>query len=179
MRQFYYGLALFIFLALPPIRTLFESIMVMHMHMQMMLLFIAGWLMGKLVNQKLIKAHRYNTTGMPGLIIFIFLFIYWMLPRAMDEALEYLQVEAFKFVSIPLIGMLFRDSMAKLNHNKKFIIYTCIAITFSILAYFYIFSETTLCNNYLENDQLAVGYGFIFIAISVVLFMFIQIKDSK
>lgn len=42
-----------------------------------------------------------------------------MLPRAMDEALEYPLVEAFKFVSIPLIGMLFRDSMAKLNHNKN------------------------------------------------------------
>lgn len=52
MRQFYYGLALFLFLALPPVRHLLESIMAMHMHMQMMLLLVSGLLMAPFIQKK-------------------------------------------------------------------------------------------------------------------------------
>ena len=51
MRQFYYGLALFLFLALPPVRHLLESIMAMHMHMQMMLLLVSGLLMAPFIQK--------------------------------------------------------------------------------------------------------------------------------
>ena len=47
MKQSFYGLLLFIFLVLPPVANLMESIMIIHMHMQMPMLVFAGFLMAR------------------------------------------------------------------------------------------------------------------------------------
>ena len=47
MKQSVYGLVLLIFLAVPPVAHFMESVMIIHMHMQMPLLVIAGFLMAR------------------------------------------------------------------------------------------------------------------------------------
>src|SRR5699024_12312034 len=107
MRQFYYGLALFLFLALPPVRHLLESIMAMHMHMQMMLLLVSGLLIAPFIQKKLPALFmNFNKSGYPGLLLFLVIILYWLLPRTMVETFELLSVELFKIISMSyLVGM--------------------------------------------------------------------------
>jgi hypothetical protein len=47
MNESFYGLLLWIFLVAPPVANFMESVMVIHMHMQMPMLVIAGMLMAR------------------------------------------------------------------------------------------------------------------------------------
>ncbi|MCF3944352.1 hypothetical protein [Oceanobacillus alkalisoli] len=70
MRQPIYGLALFIFLILPPVVTLAESIMAIHMHMQMPFFLIAGVLMTPFFQKKFPHFfEKWNGNGIPGILI--------------------------------------------------------------------------------------------------------------
>lgn len=52
MNQFLIGLALLIGLMLPPVANLMESVMIIHMHMQMPMLVISGFFMGQFFQQR-------------------------------------------------------------------------------------------------------------------------------
>lgn len=182
MKQFSYGLALVLFLAIPPVRDLLESIMAMHMHMQMMLLFVAGLLMAPFFQKYCAPIFdKYNKTGLPGVVLFFIILIYWMLPRTMDEALEIWYVELFKFISLPLLaGVPLRDSWPKLKEAAQVIYFIILGVIFSMLSYLYVFSESTLCNNYLMVDQKTVGWGFMFLAVSIFLYVLLMLfTDQK
>lgn len=76
MKQFIYGLIIFIFLALPPVRELAESIMAIHMHMQMPLIAAAGILMTPLLQNNF---HVFLQSGMKaGFLVFYYL---WLSPH--------------------------------------------------------------------------------------------------
>ena len=182
MRQFYYGLALLLFLAVPPVRHLLESIMAMHMHMQMMMLFLSGLLMAPFLQKKFPGVFaKINSTGYPGLVLFLVILLYWMLPRTMDESLELPSVELFKFISLPLLaGVPLRDSWPKIQEAAQVIFFLILVIIFSALGYLYVFSESTLCNNYLMTDQKTAGYGFIFLAVSILIYILLMLfTDQK
>src|SRR5690625_4357907 len=88
MGQVKYGLILYIFMMLPPVVMLFEFNMTIHMHMQMPLLAVAGMLMYPFLKQKFPRFfEKYNKNGIPGIVLFLIVVSYWLLPRAMDEAL--------------------------------------------------------------------------------------------
>src|SRR5690625_3055152 len=70
MKQAIYGLILFIFLSLSPVRHLAESIMSIHMHMQMPLLAIAGMLMTPFLQKKFGSFFaKWNANGVPGIVL--------------------------------------------------------------------------------------------------------------
>src|SRR4051794_22840045 len=101
MKQGLYGLVLLVVLALPPVANFLESVMIIHMHMQMPLLVISGFLMSKFFQLKFPKVFgKWNENGVPGILLFAIIMVYWMLPRAMDEALTEWAVELWKFVSL-------------------------------------------------------------------------------
>lgn len=175
MRQSFYGLVLILFLAIPFMRDLFESYMFLHMHMQMMMLFIGGLLLAPFFQKKLPNFfEKFNKNGVPFMIIFITIIIYWMLPRVMDEALELWYVELFKFISLPLLaGVTLRDSFPKLKTAGRFGFMFLTAAVFSITGLAYTFSESQLCNSYLIADQISVGIGLIAIGIGILGFIFL------
>jgi len=175
MKQAVYGLILLIFLMLPPVVTLSESIMSIHMHVQMPLLMIAGMLMTPFLQQRFPKFFaKWNGNGIPGIILFMIIVIYWLLPRAMDEALTIPAVEIFKFISWPfLAGVPLRDSWRKLRKFIQNAVFIIISMIFSLMGWLYIASPTQLCNNYLIIEQVALGWGFIIIAACLMLY-FIQ-----
>lgn len=173
MNQFWLGLGLLIFLAVPPVANLMESVMIIHMHMQMPMLIIAGFLMGKFFLEKFPRFfEKYNENGIPGILLFIIILSYWMLPRTMDEALTEVPVEIFKFISLPfLAGVSLRISWQKLStfmKNGVFILYT---ILFLIMGWLYVQSDSQLCNNYLVIDQIILGWGFIAMAVCIVIYL--------
>lgn len=172
MKQAIYGLILYIFLMIPPVVELSESIMSIHMHMQMPLLGIAGMLIYPYLKETFpLFFEKWNHNGIPGILLFMIIVIYWSFPRTMDEALSITHIEMFKFISWPfLAGVPLRDSWGKLSQLAKDIFFVVIGTIYTGMGFLYIFAEDQLCNNYLIVEQRALGWGFLFIALSIFLY---------
>lgn len=175
MKRAIYGLVLFIFLILPPVVTLAESIMAIHMHIQMPLFLISGMLMAPFFQKKFPTFfEKWNDNGIPGILLFMITVIYWMIPRTMDEALTIPAVEIFKFISLPfLAGVPLWDSWKKISTRTQNAVFITISAMFAFLAVLYIAAPTQLCNNYLIVEQKTLGWGFVFLA-ACIFFYFIQ-----
>jgi hypothetical protein len=173
MKQAVYGFVLFVFLALPPVASLLESIMIMHMHMQMPLLVIAGFLMGKYFILKFPSFfEKWNSNGIPGILLFIIIMSYWMIPRAMDDAITYPLVELFKFISLPfLAGVTLRDSWKRLRSIGKDIVYVFFIVLFTLVGWIYLAVDEQICNNYLEIEQITVGYSSLAVAACIIIYL--------
>ncbi|UCZ51431.1 hypothetical protein LGQ02_11125 [Bacillus shivajii] len=173
MNQFMYGFLLFIIMALPPVSNLLESIMILHMHMQMPLLVIAGIFMARFFQVKFPNFFKkWNENGIPGILLFIIIMSYWMLPRAMDEALTVQMIQVFKFISLPfLAGVPLRDSWPKLSSVWKNGVIIFFTIMFFVMGWLYVKSPDPLCNNYLLIEQITLGWGFITMAICMVIYL--------
>jgi len=158
---------------IPPVAHLLESIMIMHMHMQMPLLVIAGFLMANFFRVKSPSFfENWNGNGLPGILLFSIITIYWMIPRTMDEALTLHTVEIFKFISLPfLAGVPLRDSWNKISPKAKTIVFTAFTILFFSMGILYTMVPVQLCNNYLLIEQMTLGWGFITMAVCMVIFL--------
>lgn len=175
MKPFIYGLILFVFLALPPVVNLAESIMTIHMHMQMPLLAVAGMLMTPFIKQMFPRFFAtWNKDGIPGILLVLIVIGYWLIPRAMDDALMSLPVEVFKFISWTFfVGVPLMDSWPKLSKTWKNIVFIGLGIVYLIMAAIYIFAPEQLCNNYLIVEQRTLGWAFLFVGFCLLLY-FIQ-----
>ena len=169
----FFGLLLFIFLIFPPVAQLMESIMIIHMHMQMPLLVISGMLMASFFQKKYPAFFaKWNENGLPGLLLFSIIMAYWLLPRTMDDALTSWIVQGFKYVGLPLLaGVPLRDSWPKLSKKLKNIVWTCFAVVFVLMGMLYILSPVQLCNNYLMAEQITLGWGFITMAVCMIIYL--------
>lgn len=157
---------------LPPVANLAESVMAIHMHMQMMLFIVTGMLMAPFFQKRFPRFfEKWNSNGVPGILLFLVILGYWLLPRTMDEALSIPAVEIFKFISLPfLAGVPLRDSWGKLSNIGKNIIYVLLSVIFAVMAWLYIESPVQLCNNYLIIEQKTLGWGFVFLAVSIMVY---------
>lgn len=173
MNQFFLGFIMLIALMLPPVTDLMESIMIIHMHMQMPMLVISGFFMARFFQSRFPHFfNRFNENGVPGILLFTIIMSYWMLPRTMDEALTVQSVEVFKFISLPfLAGVPLRDSWRKLSSTGKNNIITLFAVMFLGVGWLYIQSKAQLCTNYLVVDQIILGWGFITMAMCMVIYL--------
>jgi hypothetical protein len=173
MNQFLFGLVLLIGLMLPPVARLMESVMIVHMHMQMPMLVISGFFMARLFQQRCPQFfNKYNQNGAAGILLFIIIMAYWLLPRTMDEALTLETVEVFKFVSLPFFaGVPLRDSWNRLSKTWKNNIISLFTVIFLGMGWLYIQSNDQLCNNYLVIDQVILGWGLITMAICMVIYL--------
>jgi hypothetical protein len=173
LKQSIYGLLLLLALMLPPVVSLMESVMVIHMHMQMPLLIFTGFLMARFFRMKVPHFfEKWNGNGIPGIMLFVIIVVYWTLPRSMDEALTIPSMEVFKFISLPLLaGIPLRDSWKKLKPFVKNIVFYLFIIMFFGMGWLYIDSPVQLCNNYLIIEQITLGWGFLTTAICMVIYL--------
>lgn len=181
MKQTLFGVILFIILALPPIIHWMESIMIIHMLVQMPLLIIVGLLIGKQFIEMLNSFLKsWNGNGVPGILIVVFITSFWMIPRTMDEALTISHMELFKFISLPIVGIFIKDSWYKLQDVGKVFLYLNYLSMFSLMAWLYIDAPIQVCNNYLQVEQQMLGWGFLLITLFMVLYIiqFVFTDDS-
>ncbi|WP_280770307.1 hypothetical protein [Salipaludibacillus daqingensis] len=173
MNQFIFGFLLLIFLALPPVAYLLESIMIVHMHMQMPLLVIAGFLMAIFFQNKFPQFfENWNHNGIPGILLFSIIMIYWMIPRAMDDALTFQTVELFKYISLPfLAGVPLRDSWQKISSKMKNAVIMIFTMIFFAMGWLYIKWPEQLCNNYLIIEQVTLGWGFLTMGVCMTIYL--------
>ncbi|TXL66668.1 DUF1404 domain-containing protein [Cerasibacillus terrae] len=164
MKQTKLGILLYVILIIPPITTYMESIMLVHMLIQFPLLILAGWLIGEWVLERW-PYHflKWDANGIAGIILVIFITTYWMFPRAMDESLTIWHIELFKFISLPLVGILLRNSWRKLTIIGRSFVFLNYLSMFGLMGWFYIDSPVQICNNYLEIEQQMLGWGFVVI----------------
>src|SRR5699024_3228646 len=149
MKQAIYGLVLYVFLMLPPVITLSESIMSIHMHVQMPLLGIAGMLMTPFLQQRFPYIFKkWNKNGIPGIMLFMIIVIYWLIARTLDEVLTLSNVEVFKFVRWSFLACVpLRDCWRKLSMRGRSIVFVSIRLLFGLMAWLYIASPNQLRNN--------------------------------
>lgn len=180
MKQAAYGLALFLLLTIPFVADALESIMIMHMHMQMPLLILSGFLMAAYFQRRFPGFFaKWNADGMPGILLFTLIMVYWMIPRTMDDALTKTSVEIFKFISLPfLAGIPFRDSWKKISDTSKKVVIVIFTLLFYVMGFLYIKAPAQLCNNYLLIDQITLGWGYMTMAICFSIYL-VYIAFSK
>ena len=173
MKQSIYGLLLLIVLYLPPVAHLLESIMIVHMHMQMPLIVFAGFLMARFFQLQFLNFFKkWNRNGVPGILLFVIIVVYWTIPRTMDEALTYQNMEIFKFLSLSfLAGIPLRDSWKKLRSIGKNAIFYFFTIMYIGAGWLYIGSPVQLCNNYRVIEQITLGWGFLTTAICIIIYL--------
>lgn len=182
MKQSVYGFVLFVFLILPPVSNLMESIMIIHMHMQMPMLVVAGFLMAKFFQLKFPNFfEKWNKDGTPGILLFGIVWLFWMIPRTMDDALAIQMMEVFKFFSLTfLAGVPLRDSWKRLGENGKNSVFYGFMILFFGMGWLYIKSPVQLCNNYLLVEQITLGWGFLAMAVCIVVYLiYMAVTDQS
>lgn len=163
------GVALWLALALPPVRHALEATMTLQMLAQIPLLAFAGWRMALFLPRQWIGAvAAWNRSGISGFVLASLAAIVWMLPRALDAALDAPPIEIAKFISIPpLIGAPLAISWPRAGFVVRGVfLVEVVAMTFR-LGWLYLVSPVRLCSNYLLSDQQQLGK--IMLAIGVVV----------
>jgi len=163
------GITLITLLALPACRALLESSLINHMLIQIPLLALSGWMIGKGSFFSLFK--RWNDRGVPGLLIAVFAMFFWMIPRWLDAALSEPLWEMIKFITVPLfIGIPLGISWPRLSSFSRAVVWTNAISMLVVIGWLYVAAPVRVCNNYLVNQQEAFGYTAMMVALGIAVY---------
>lgn len=153
------GALLWAALALPPVRHALESAMTLHMLIQIPLLVLAGGWLAKGAPRWLERSlSTWNHRGISGLLLASLAGLVWMLPLAMDAALNDPRVELAKFLGVPLlIGAPIALSWPRAGFVVRGVVLLELIATMLRLGWLYLISPERLCSNYLLDDQQRLG----------------------
>ncbi|HKZ09910.1 MAG TPA: hypothetical protein VJL61_04275 [Rhodanobacteraceae bacterium] len=167
------GLALWVVLALPPVRHVLEATMTLQMLVQIPLLAVAGWWLAPVLTCRAVDAlSRWNRSGITGIVLASLTVVIWMLPRMLDAALENPWMALAKFTSVPLlIGLPLAISWPRAGFVVRGVwLVEVIAMTFR-LGWLYLVSPVRLCSNYLLGDQQQLGRIMLAIGVATCLLL--------
>jgi hypothetical protein len=153
-------------LAVPALRNGLESSMVTHMLVQLPLLALLGFALGRTVllpnasqggSRWLQAIQSYNAGGATGLIAASFVMLLWMLPRCLDLARLDPSIDALKFVSVPAAGFAVALSWPLLPRIARAVVHLEAIATLLRFGWGYLAAEERLCLAYLAGDQQRTG----------------------
>lgn len=161
------AVVLWLFLLTPPLRVVLESSMMLHMLVQLPLIFLCGYALGwawrqapaqSVSGRALVAVMRVNRWGITGLIFAAFTMTLWMLPRLLDGARLDLGFDLAKFATVSLLGGLavsisWRATPAIL----RAVIHLEVIATLLRFGWGYLASDERLCLVYLVGDQHRTG----------------------
>lgn len=163
------GVSLIIFLSLPACREWLESSLINHMLVQIPLLALAGWMIGKDILFSL--CYEWNEHGIPGLIIALFTMFFWMIPRWLDAALSEPLWEVMKFITVPLlIGVPLAISWSRMSSFSRAVVWANAISMLVVIGWLYVAAPIRICNNYLVNQQEAFGYTAMMLALVIAVY---------
>ncbi|MCK0506437.1 hypothetical protein [Aromatoleum anaerobium] len=152
--------ALYLLLAAPPLRTSLEATMSGHMLVQIPLLAAIGFVACRLLPEQ--RQERLLAAGggaVPYVVLAVFASTWWMLPRALDDALVSPTVEAAKFVSLPaLVGLPLALAWRRLGPIGRGFVWTNFISMLAVLGWLYIAAPLRVCNSYLVDQQESAGW---------------------
>jgi len=168
------GLALWVVLALPPVRHGLEAAMTLQMLVQIPSLALAGWWLRPLLSGAHVpeSLSAWNRNGVSGILLASLTTMVWMLPRSMDAALEVPWVEGAKFFSLPLlIGVPLAISWPCAGFVARGVFLAEVIATAFRLGWLYFISPVRLCSNYQLGDQQWLGRILLVIGASIFLLL--------
>ncbi len=153
------GAILWAALAVPFVRHALEATMTLQMLLQMPLLTLAGWWLARGAPTWLDRhLASWNQHGISGLLLASLTGMVWMLPLALDAALDDSWVTLAKFLSIPLlIGAPVALSWPHAGFVVRGVVLLEVIATTFRLGWLYLISPLRLCSNYLLDDQQQLG----------------------
>jgi len=166
------GGVLWFFLSLGPPRHFLEATLVGHMLLQIGLLGLAGWWVGRGLDlERADYIAPWNRYGATGLIIAASCILLWMLPRNLDAALESTAWEVAKFITVPLLaGMSLAASWFRLPAILRGVIWGQILPMLVVMGSVYRQAPVQLCNNYLLDQQELLGTGMWILAFVIAIY---------
>jgi len=153
-------------LAAPTSRQWLESSMALHMLVQMPLLALTGFAMGRVWLRAqadsgsariLTHLQSFNVGGATGLIAASFVMVLWMLPRCLDLARLDIAADALKFISIPAAGLAIAVSWPRLPVIARAVVHLEVIATLFRFGWGYLATDQRLCLAYLADDQQRTG----------------------
>jgi len=147
--------------------------MTLQMLVQIPLLALAGgWLAQETpgwLNQRLA---RWNHQGISGLLLASLTGMVWMLPLALDAALDDPRFTLAKFLSVPLlIGAPVALSWPRAGFVVRGVVLLELTATAFRLGWLYLISPVRLCSNYLLGDQERLGKLLLAVGLALVLLL--------
>lgn len=165
------------------LRQQLTAYMSLHMLVQIPLLVIAGIFLEQVYHHfkkpdsSLKKSWSFNEYGVPGLLFVSLVGAYWMIPKALDDALVDWRTALFKYLGLPICGWLIRSSVRKSNVVIKVFFLGNFCWMSAIVGMVYLDQPIRLCNAYLQEDQDWTGRGLIALAIILpLLWLIAEIK---
>lgn len=160
------GIALWILLALPAIRTGLEARLVTHVLVLLLGLATAGYWIGIGLRPHLAGLMgQWNRYGATGLALALSTGAVWMLPRAIDASLEWGPIESAKFISLPLgLGVPLALSWPLMGTVLRGFLKANFLSMLIFFGWLYVAAPVRLCNSYLIDDQTLLGWAFVAIA---------------
>ncbi|MFA6202739.1 MAG: hypothetical protein WC710_06060 [Gallionella sp.] len=161
------GVSIIIVLAVPFMRRMMESDMVLHMLVQIPLILFAGWSLARgCTEQVKVGLQRWNYAGIAGLLMTSLVLIFWMLPRALDIVLTNNTLELLKFLSLVMAGAALKLSWQAAGMIARGVFLGNVLPMMMVVGWLYIESPVRICNSYLSNDQLRTGRGLLALSIA-------------
>ncbi|MFA5663881.1 hypothetical protein [Castellaniella sp.] len=106
------------------------------------------------------RLRAWNHQGISGLLLASVVMVLWMLPLALDAALDQPWVTAAKFLSLPLlVGVPWALSWPSAGLLVRGVFVVELVATLFRTGWLYLASPTRLCTNYLLDAQQATGQG--------------------
>ncbi len=165
------GVVLWVALAIPPGRQLLESSMTGQLLVQIPLLALVGWMFAQCLPDRVAQRFApWNHRGISGLLLASLTSLIWMLPLAMDAALDDPRIALAKFLSVPLlIGVPVAWSWPRAGFVVRGVVLTELIATTLRLGWLYKISPVRLCSNYLLDDQQRLGTILLVVGFAILL----------
>lgn len=160
-----------------------EQTMARHMLVQIPMLlaggvFLGHWLLHAANQETRRRFAAWNENGLPGLFAFLLVTAYWMVPKALDDAITSPSVEQVKILSLVLAGLLLPVSLARANTIIQLFFLGNFAWMTAFVGLLYQETPARLCNAYLQDDQQNAGVGLVAIALTAPLMWCLYRKPS-
>lgn len=156
-------------------RVTLERDMAVHMTVQVPMLIGLGLLLAAIVRphepRQLADA---DWLGIPGIVAVVFATSFWMLPRALDEAVADPLFDMAKFSSLPLlVGLPLGLSWSRMPPLGRAFIWANFIPKLAAVGGLYLAAPTRLCAYYRLDQQATAGWTLILVAVALGTLWFI------
>lgn len=162
-------------LGLGPLRIALERDMAVHMVVQVPALIGLGLLLAVFVRRyepRWLAAADW--LGIPGILLVVFGTSFWMLPRALDDAVADPLFDLAKFLSLPLlVGLPLGLSWRRMPPLGRAFIWANFIPKLGAIGGLYLAAPTRLCAYYLLDQQESAGWTLIAIAVALGISWFV------
>ncbi len=150
-------------------RGALEQTMLRHMLMQMPMLFVAGLLLGDGVSWRgNVPAmwRGWNAQGVAGLLVVSGVLASWMVPRALDAAVQQVALDALKVLSLVLAGVIALHSWRVASAIVRTFVIGNMAWMAATIGMLLLDAPVRLCTSYGSSDQRETGIAMIALTIA-------------